>query len=148
MRTIFIDTNILVYAFDPLDPRRQDIALKIIKQLDDSKSGCLSTQCLAEFVHATTRSIRPKLTREQAVQQVQRLVVTYPVFDLNKTIILEAGRGFRDHHLPYYDAQIWATAHLNQIPLVFSEDFQDGLYLEGVRFVNPFTETFKLEEWI
>ena len=29
----------------------------------------------------------------------------------------------------------------------FSEDFQDGQVLEGVRFVNPFSGTFDLEEW-
>lgn len=48
----------------------------------------------------------------------------------------------RDHQLAFYDAQIWAAARLNQIPAVFSEDFQDGRTLEGVQFVNPFSETF------
>lgn len=33
-----------------------------------------------------------------------------PVFDLTLLIILEAGRGVRDHQLSYYDAQIWAIA--------------------------------------
>ena len=63
-------------------------------------------------------------------------------------VVLEAGRGVRDHHLSYYDAQIWAAARLNQVPLVFSEDFQDGRVLEGVRFVNPFTPGFVLESWL
>jgi predicted nucleic acid-binding protein len=52
-----------------------------------------------------------------------------------------------DHSLAYYDAQIWATARLNQIPLIFSEDFQDGQTLEGVRFVNPFSAQFELRDW-
>lgn len=34
-------------------------------------------------------------------------------------------------------------ARLNQIPLVLSEDFQDGLALDGVRFVNPFARSFE-----
>jgi len=29
-----------------------------------------------------------------------------------------------------------------------SEDFQDGLTLEGIRFVNPFAEGFEVEEWV
>jgi predicted nucleic acid-binding protein len=62
-------------------------------------------------------------------------------------IILEAVRGVRDHTLAYYDAQIWASARLNQIPVVFSEDFQDGLTLEGVRFINPFGDGFSIEDW-
>jgi len=30
------------------------------------------------------------------------------------------------HHMSYWDAQIGATAKLNQIPVIFSEDFSDG----------------------
>lgn len=49
------------------------------------------------------------------------------------------------NHLAYYDAQIWACARLNHIPVVLSEDFQDGQTLEGVRFVDPFAEDFVVE---
>jgi predicted nucleic acid-binding protein len=50
--------------------------------------------------------------------------------------------------LAYLDAQIWASAQLNQIPVIFSEDFQDGQILEGVRFVNPFKKGFDVAEWL
>ena len=60
----------------------------------------------------------------------------------------EAARGARDYGLAYYDAQIWAAARLNQVQIVLSEDFQDGQTLEGVRFANPFGESFVIEEWI
>ena len=62
-------------------------------------------------------------------------------------IVLEAARGARDYDMAYYDAQIWASARLNQVATVFSEDFSDGQTLEGVRFVNPFAAGFRLEEW-
>jgi len=52
-----------------------------------------------------------------------------------------------DHKLSCYDAQVWATARLNQLPVVFSEDFRDGSTLEGVHFVNPFSPKFLLEKW-
>jgi len=71
----------------------------------------------------------------------------WPVLHLTPQITLEASRGVRDHRLAYYDAQIWACARLNQIPVVLSEDFQDGSTLEGVRFVNPFGEGFTIEEY-
>lgn len=44
--------------------------------------------------------------------------------------------------------QIWATARMNQIPTIFSEDFNTGSTLEGVQFINPFSKTFSLEEWM
>ena len=53
-------------------------------------------------------------------------------------IVLEAARGVRDHVMSFWDAQVWATAKLNQIPVVFSEDFASGSVIEGVRFENPF----------
>jgi predicted nucleic acid-binding protein len=62
-------------------------------------------------------------------------------------IELEAARGARDHDLAYYEPQIWAAARLNQVATVFSEDFSDGQVLEGVRFVNPFAEGFRLRDW-
>ncbi len=63
-------------------------------------------------------------------------------------IVMEAMAGVKNHSIGFYDAQIWACAHLNQIPVIFSEDFSDGRTIEGVRFVNPFAETFQLEKWL
>jgi predicted nucleic acid-binding protein len=48
------------------------------------------------------------------------------------------------HSLSYWDALIWAVAKLNQVPYVLTEDQQHGLFLEGVRFANPFVPEFDL----
>ena len=78
------------------------------------------------------------------MQQVERLARVWPVYDVTPLVVIEAARGARDHQLPYWDAQIWATARLNQVPVVFSEDFNTGSVLEGIRFVNPFAGDFSL----
>ncbi len=83
----------------------------------------------------------------EAAQQVESLMRAYPVFELTPLIVLEAVKGAGSIGLAYYDAQIWATARLNQVAIVFSEDFSDGQALEGVRFINPFAESFHLEDW-
>ncbi|MEH2242689.1 hypothetical protein [Nostoc sp.] len=44
------------------------------------------------------------------------------------------------HHFGFWDAQIWATAQLNQIEEVYTEDFASGATVEGVRFTNPFID--------
>ena len=147
MPPILIDTNILIYASDPGNPPRQDQALKLLKHLEMTRSGRLSVQCLAEFMHVSTRSLQPIYTRAEALEQVERLAQAFPIFDLTLPVVLEAGRGARDYSLAYYDAQIWAAARLNQVSLIFSEDFSDGQILEGVRFVNPFAAGFVLEDW-
>ncbi len=43
--------------------------------------------------------------------------------------------------------KLWSAARLNQINVFFSENFQDGQMLEGVRFVNPFAPQFSLDRW-
>lgn len=83
-----------------------------------------------------------------ALEPVERFRGSLRVFPLTVPIILEAGRGVRDHKLAYYDAQLWAAAHLNQLTLLLSEDFQSGRVLEGVRFVNPFAADFRLTDWL
>jgi len=147
MPPVLIDTNVLIYASDPADNIRQDQALRTLRYLDATRMGRLSVQCLAEFMHVATRPRKPLYTRAEARQQVEYLMQAYPVFDLTPLIVLEAARGARDHGLPYYDAQIWASARLNQMTVIFSEDFSDGETLEGVRFVNPFSDSFQLEHW-
>jgi predicted nucleic acid-binding protein len=61
--------------------------------------------------------------------------------------VLEAARGARDYQMHFWDAQIWATARLNQITYILSEDFNTGSVIEGVRFVNPFAPDFQISDW-
>jgi predicted nucleic acid-binding protein len=70
---------------------------------------------------------------------------TRPVFSATPQIVLETVRGVRDHQISFWDAQIWAVACLNQVPVVLSEDLNPGAVIEGVQFVNPFAEDFELE---
>jgi len=147
MPLILLDTNVVVYTCDPGEPIKRDQAGRVLRFLEQTGSGRLSVQGLSEFVSATTRRLRPPLTTAEATQQVERLMSSFPIYDLTPMVVLEALRGVRDHHLPYYDAQVWAAARLNQVPVIFSEDFNSNATLEGVRFVNPFAPDFGLESW-
>ena len=147
MALILIDTNLLVYAVDPSDQAKQEQALQVLAHLQGTGEGRLSAQSLAEFFNTAIRKLRPVLTTSEALARVEELARAFLVLDVTPLIVLEAARGVRDHMLAYYDAQIWATARLNQIPTIFSEDFNTGAILEGVRFVNPFSADFVLEAW-
>jgi predicted nucleic acid-binding protein len=147
MPPILIDTNILIYLYDQNQPDKQNQSKLVLEQLELTRSGRLSVQALAEFFSVSTRKLSPNLTAAEALEQIDLFIRLWPVFDVTPMIVMEAGRGVRDHKLSYYDAQVWATARLNQLPVVFSEDFRDGSILEGVRFVNPFSPKFLLEKW-
>jgi predicted nucleic acid-binding protein len=49
-----------------------------------------------------------------------------------------------DHH----DVESWATAQLNQAPIIFSEDFHSGSILDGVRVINFFAPDCDLKVWV
>ncbi len=148
MPPILIDTNLLMYLYDPNQPDKQKQSERVLEQLELTRSGRLSVQALAEFFSVATRKLSPSLTSAEALDQVILFTRLWPIFNLTPMTVMEAGRGVRDHKLSYYDAQVWATARLNQVPVVFSEDFRDGSVLEGVRFVNPFSPNFLLEKWL
>jgi len=133
--------------FDQGSREKQSQAIQVTNTLSFDGQGCLSIQCLAEFMAAATRRLRPVLPAAQALVEVERFAKSFSVFDLTVSIVLEAARGVRDHHLSYYDAQLWATARLNQVPVIFTEDFTPGRSLEYVRYVNPFAEDFDLTQW-
>ncbi len=141
---VLVDANVLVYAYDRAEPKKQGQALAALRHLVTGGQGRLSAQILGEFFRAVTAKIRAPLRVSDAYGQVAALIRAWPVLPITPMIVLEAARGTRDHHLAYWDAQVWATARLNQIPILLSEDFKDGYVLEGVRFVNPFARTFDL----
>lgn len=147
MQPILIDTNVLVYLFDQNEPTKQAQSAAILPILQDLGVARLSAQALAEFCAVVIRRLRPPLTASEAMSYVENCANSFPVFPITSLVVLEAARGVRDHQFSYYDAQIWATARLNQIHLVFSEDFNPSI-IEGVRFVNPFAADFVLEQWL
>ncbi len=147
MGEVLIDTNILVYAHQPSEAVKYERALRTIETLMQSGLGRLSAQVLGEFLSATTRGRRPILAIPNALRQATLLADALPVFDQTGLIVLEAGRGVREHQLSYFDAQIWATARLNQVPTIFTEDFTNGRRVEGVQFLNPLLPEFDLAPW-
>jgi predicted nucleic acid-binding protein len=146
VQPVLIDTNILVYTFDQNDPPRQERAIQVLRVLEENANGRLSVQCLAEFCAVALRRLRPAMSPQGALVQIERFQRIFTVHDLTPMIIVEALRGVRDFQLSYYDAQIWATARLNQIPIIISENFHPSS-LEGVQFVNPFQADFDVNLW-
>ena len=144
---ILVDTNVLVYAYDRSEPDKQRRALAVLDRLVERGVGVLSTQVLSEFYSATTRKLRVPLTPDQAAQRLESFVQVWVILDLTPRIVLEAVKGGQRHGFHFWDAQIWAAAKLNDVQVVFSEDFSTGSEIEGVCFVDPFASGFRFEDW-
>jgi predicted nucleic acid-binding protein len=134
--SIFLDTNVLVYAIETGGPRPEKSAAALA--LARREDVCLSTQVLGEFYRAVTSRRRTvPLTHAEAVAWVQ-LWKRHDVRDIavpHVDLALElTGR----YQLSYYDALVLASAHLAGCAVVFSEDLNAGQQYGGVRVENPF----------
>lgn len=138
--TYLIDTNILVYAYDRSEPVKQAKALEILDALAREGSGMLSPQILSEFFTVVTKKIPAPMSIEQGYTSLNNFIQFWDVVDLTGAVVLEAARGVKDHYLSFWDALVWATARMNQIPAVLSEDFSHNSVLDGVRFIDPFKD--------
>lgn len=145
---IMVDTNILLYAYDRGEPSKQPQALIVLDHLAVNGLGVLTSQVLAEFFVNATRKLKPPLTTEEAYGRIQNYLLSWEILDITGPIVLEAARGVRTYQMAYWDAQIWASAKMNQIRVVFSEDFSERVIIEGISFVNPFGSKFNMETWL
>jgi predicted nucleic acid-binding protein len=144
---ILVDTNILLYAYDRGQPEKQPQALAVLDKLITEGLGILTSQILAEFFVNAIQKLEPPLSVQEAYERIQNYLLAWEVLDVTGPIVLEAARGVHAHRMAYWDAQIWASARLHQIPTIFSEDFATGSVIEGVRFMNPLAEDFDLQKW-
>ncbi|MGB4594248.1 MAG: PIN domain-containing protein [Coriobacteriia bacterium] len=142
---VFVDTNVLVYSMDKDEPVKRPVALALLGAVSARGNGAINAQVIGEFFVTATRRFCSSMDTAEAAFQTLRLADMFIVYDTSLAIIEEALRGVVGYKMSFYDAQIWAVARINQIPVVLSEDFSDGGVIEGVRFANPFAPAFDLE---
>jgi predicted nucleic acid-binding protein len=68
MPLVLVDTNILLYVFDPGDEMRQYQAVTLLDRLEFSGAGRLSAQCLAEFMNVAFKKHFSYVRSQEAVQ--------------------------------------------------------------------------------
>ncbi len=138
-----IDTNVLVYRFDPRFPRKQRIATELLRAGLANRTARLPHQALVEFVAATTRTWgagTPLLTPPEAHREAEEFLVQFPVLYPDDAILRLALRGAASYQLSWFDAHLWAYAEHHGIPELLSEDFQHDRLYGTVRVVDPFRE--------
>lgn len=134
----FLDTNVLVYAFDHSDARKQRLARELIANPDDTFT--LSSQVLSEFYWIATRKLRPALAEDVAEDAVRRWARVAHVVPVNKGVVQAAIRLARDNHLALWDAQLFVAARMAGCDELLTEDLNDGQEVDGIRIRNPFLE--------
>jgi predicted nucleic acid-binding protein len=135
---VFVDTNVLVYARDPRNPQKQSVAREWIRLLWDENRGRMSAQVLSEFYDVVTRKLRPKVSHDDAWEEVQSYLSWNPQ-PIDTEVLTRARELERRHRLSWWDCQIVAAAQVQGCSLLLTEDLQDKANYGGVAVRNPFT---------
>lgn len=138
-----VDTNVLVYRFDPRVPVKQRIAQQTLRQGLEEGSAVVPHQALVEFVAAVSRPCRelsgaPLLERADALIEAEALARQFPVLFPDPDVFSTALRGCATYKLSWFDAHLWAYAECFGLPEILSEDFEHGQHYGRVRVINPF----------
>jgi len=131
MAKVFLDTNVLIYAFS-------DDARAIVAEALLDRGGDISVQVLNEFANVARRKLGFDWRQiEQALAAIRTLARAIHPIDLEThtdAIALAQRYGFS-----FYDALIVASALRARCKVLFSEDMQDGLVVgDGLKIANPF----------
>ena len=136
-----VDTNILVYRFDPRFPEKQATARNLLRKGLAEDALRIPHQALLEFIAVVTRvraGSRPLLTPDEARQETEELMMQFPVLYPNATLVRTALQGAAAYQLSWFNAHLWAYAEHYGLEEIVSEDFEHGRLYGSVRVRNPF----------
>jgi predicted nucleic acid-binding protein len=134
----FVDTNVLVYAFDSSAATKQQAARRLLERLWESSCGCLSVQVLQEFFVTVTKKVAAPLPVEEATARLREFSA-WRVFAPTANDVLDAIALQNETKIGFWDAMIVHAAVESGCEVLWTEDLNPGQSLQGVRIRNPFT---------
>ena len=130
----FLDTNVVVYAFDQADPSKAQVAIDL---LESDQRLVISTQVLLETWWVLTRKLSQPMDEDTAWQVIQSLselpVVQTDVFLVHRGIATS-----RRWQISIWDAMILEAACSSGCDRVVTEDLSHGQRYGDVVVENPF----------
>jgi len=135
--SVFIDTNVLVYAYDKEAGRKHEIARDLLIKLWRNKGAALSIQVLQELFVTVTRKISKPISTRIAKEIVKDLL-TWDVVSVDGASLLAAIELHEREKISFWDALIVTSAQRAGAAVLLSEDFTDARVFAGVTVRNPF----------
>jgi predicted nucleic acid-binding protein len=132
----FVDANVFVYARDPRDARKQELATRWIDLLWRDRAGRTSMQAISEFYAVATKKLG--FPAERAWQYAERYLAWRPLA-IDESVLRRAREIEQRYRLSWWDSMIVAAAQLQDCVLLLSEDLQDGVAFGAVTVRSPFT---------
>ena len=137
---VFVDTNVLVYAYDRAAGSKHVRARELVEELWNAGRGTLSTQVLQEFYVNVRRKARPPVSPEDARTLVADYLAWDPVVNDGAAVLEAVDAGHR-HQVSFWDALVVVAAVKSGASVIYSEDLNHGQRYGSVQVLNPFFET-------
>ncbi len=132
----FLDTNVLVYAYDPSDPRKQQIARNLVRRAVAGEIGA-SSQVLGEFAATLLHKLKPAAKPEDVMALVDTLG-PIKLVPIDGDVVLRAVQVRAQYGVHFYDGMIVAAAERGGCQKIWSEDLNAGQEYFGIAIENPF----------
>lgn len=130
---IFIDTNILIYAYSDTEIDKKARTVSIL----ETEAICLSTQVINEFVWVMNRKFNVELITLRTI--VESLFEIYKVALITKPVIDKAIIISSKFKLSYWDSLMAASAIESDCCILYTEDLQHRQVIEEkLTVINPF----------
>jgi predicted nucleic acid-binding protein len=135
-----LDTNVLIYAFDPSEPEKHAVAARLLC-VACAESWPICSQVYGEFFTATVRKgIATRLLAFETVLHWQSLMPTLPSNTEAHRVALQLAT---QNQLQYWDALIIATCAEHGVKTLYTEDLPSLKKPAGVSVENPFKKARK-----
>jgi len=130
--TPFLDTNILLYAFDETNSLKYSVASKIVLS-----PATISTQVINETCSNLIRKF--KFTEDAIQKFVESSYKRYTIVNITQDVFLTSSKLREKYSFSYYDSNIVAAALLEGCTILYSEDMQHQQIIENrLTIINPF----------
>lgn len=132
----FLDTNILVYAYDAGSLRKRKIAQDLVRKAMLGEA-ITSAQALGEFASTLLHKVTPKV-RLQDVLSVLDALGPMAIVTSDGDTVRRAVEAHAKYGIHFYNGMIVASAERAGCKRILSEDFNSGQKYFGVVVENPF----------
>ena len=127
---IAVDTNVLIYACDQAEPRRQKLALDLVT---DSEGGILLWQVACEFLAASRKLGKQGFTSTDAWNRLAEFRDLLPLVLPSEGIFVRAKELHLTRGASFWDALILAACVEAGVEIFYSEDLPAFDHFDGVR---------------
>jgi len=134
----FVDTNVLVYAFDKIGSPKQQIAQRLMNELMEEDRLRVSTQVLQELFVTLTRKVSQPCSSADALAVLEDLTA-WPLMVIDYEAIRAAVNLADQAMLSFWDALVVVAAARTGATVLYTEDLNHGQEILGVRVSNPFS---------